>query len=86
MLPPGVPFETREIKLGAYARLLVYSDGAFEVERPDQTMWQHAEFIEQAASLLPDGGPVIERLLAKAREIGHSEILADDYSFLDARL
>ena len=86
MLPPGLPFHTEKTELGPYARLLVYSDGAFEVERPDRTMWQHAEFIAEAAALLPDGEPLIERLLARARQIRAGDVLADDYSFLDARL
>jgi sigma-B regulation protein RsbU (phosphoserine phosphatase) len=86
MLPPGMPFKSEKVELEKYARLLVYSDGAFEIERPDQTMWEHAEFIEYAASLLPEGAPVIERLLDKAREIRQGEMLADDYSVLDARL
>ncbi|MBY0232966.1 MAG: fused response regulator/phosphatase [Gemmataceae bacterium] len=86
MLPPGMPFRTEKAELGPYARLLLYSDGAFEVERPDKTMWTHKEFIEFAAGLFPDGEPLPERLLAKARDLHGGDVLADDCSFVEARL
>jgi sigma-B regulation protein RsbU (phosphoserine phosphatase) len=85
MLPEGVPFETERVALGPYARLLLYSDGVFEVERPDKTMWSLKEFIDHVTSLLPADQPLLQRLLADARELGGTEMLADDYSFLDIR-
>jgi len=30
----GVPFETGAVDLPAYARLLLFSDGVYEIERP----------------------------------------------------
>jgi len=85
MLPPGMPFEGSEVALAEYARLLVYSDGVFEVERPSGVMWQFPEFVEYVAGLLPDGEPVLERLLGKARELRGGEQFADDFSALEAR-
>src|SRR5262249_1192932 len=45
MLPPGAPFETQSVKVGSYARLLIYSDGVFEIERPIGGMWKFDEFV-----------------------------------------
>jgi sigma-B regulation protein RsbU (phosphoserine phosphatase) len=86
MLPPGLPFHTRKQELGAHARLVVCSDGVFEVERPDGGMWQFPEFVEFVAGLLPHEESVIEPLLAKARQLRGGELLADDFSLLEARL
>lgn len=85
MLPPGMPFEAAEAAVEPGARLLVYSDGAFEVERPDETFWPHSEFVEYVAGLagaddLPD------RLYEHARSLGRRAVLADDFSILDIRL
>src|SRR5262249_4564831 len=35
MLPPGMPFDAGVVPLRPYARLLVFSDGVFEVGPPD---------------------------------------------------
>jgi sigma-B regulation protein RsbU (phosphoserine phosphatase) len=86
MLPPGMPFETRTVELGPYARLLVYSDGVFEIEPvAGGVMWQFPEFIDYVSTLLPAGESLLEPLAAKARALRQSDLLADDYSLIEAR-
>lgn len=85
MLPPGMPFDAAEVPVGPGSRLLLYSDGAFEIERPDETFWPHAEFVEYAAGLAA-ADDFADRLYAHARELGRREVLADDFSVLDVRL
>jgi phosphoserine phosphatase RsbU/P len=84
MLPPGMPFDAAEAPAGPGSRLLIYSDGVFEIERPDESFWPHPEFVEFVASMagaddLPD------RLYEHARSLGRRAILADDFSILDVR-
>lgn len=43
---PDLLFQTTQVTLDAFARLFVYSDGVYEIERIDKTMWPFAEFIE----------------------------------------
>jgi sigma-B regulation protein RsbU (phosphoserine phosphatase) len=86
MMPEGMPFKTVRVPLGPYARLLLYSDGVFEVERPNGTMWTHQEFIDYVSALVPDDQPLLQRLLDHARQLRGQDMLADDYSFLDVRL
>src|SRR5262249_16128344 len=45
MLPPGTPFETRTVPVEG-GRLLVYSDGAYEIEDPSGAMWTLEEFVQ----------------------------------------
>jgi sigma-B regulation protein RsbU (phosphoserine phosphatase) len=86
MLPPGLDFSTVTVSLGKYARLLVYSDGVFEVENPaGGPMWQFPQFVEHVAALLPDDQPLGKRLLAQARTLRGGELLADDFSFVEIR-
>jgi sigma-B regulation protein RsbU (phosphoserine phosphatase) len=84
MLPPGVPFETRKVAVGAYARLLVYSDGVFEIERPDGSMWQYAEFVDYLTPLAGQDD-LMERLYGQVRQLRGADTLADDFSLLDVR-
>ncbi|MFO0846000.1 MAG: SpoIIE family protein phosphatase [Gemmataceae bacterium] len=86
MMPEGMPFEARSVELGPYARLLVFSDGVFEVERPDGVMWQFPEYVEFVQGLLPDGQALVERVHARSRQLRGQEMFADDWSIVEARL
>jgi len=84
MLPPGTPFETQTVPVDKYARLLLYSDGVFEIERPGRGMWEFKEFIEFMTTIagaddLPD------RLHAHVRTLRGGDTLNDDFSILDMR-
>ena len=81
-----IPYSTSEVQFGPYARLLIYSDGAYEIEKTDGEMWKHSEFVEFVSSLPTDAGPVADRLLAHVHQLGDSQILDDDFSIVEARL
>jgi sigma-B regulation protein RsbU (phosphoserine phosphatase) len=83
MLPAGMPFETRTVQLGAEALMLVYSDGAYEIELPEGGMWKHRQFVQFVDSLPREDGSLGERLLAHVRQMHGSELLADDFSVLE---
>jgi phosphoserine phosphatase RsbU/P len=85
MLPPGTPFETTRVDVGGHARLLVYSDGVFEIEQPDGTMWKHAQLVEYVTPLA-GADDLMDRLYANVRQLGGTDTLADDFSLLDVRL
>ena len=79
-----MPYETRTTAVAPDARLLVYSDGVFEIEKRDGAMWQYPEFVAHITAELGRDG-VIDRHLAFARELGGREVLDDDFSMLEAR-
>jgi sigma-B regulation protein RsbU (phosphoserine phosphatase) len=80
---PEWEYETPTVPLDAHARLLVYSDGVYEIEKPNGEMWATQEFIDHVAGLSPADGPVIDRLLAHVRQLRGSEVLADDFSMME---
>ncbi len=86
MMPEGMPFENRTLELGPHARLLVYSDGVFEIEQPDGVMWQFPQFVEFVSQLLPDDQPLVDRIHDKTRTLRGQELFADDWSIVEARL
>jgi sigma-B regulation protein RsbU (phosphoserine phosphatase) len=77
-------YDTREVELGPFARLLLYSDGVYEIARPDRTMWKLQEFVD-FVSALPAGDSTADRLLREVRQMHGSDVLVDDFSFLEVR-
>jgi sigma-B regulation protein RsbU (phosphoserine phosphatase) len=80
---PDYPFDTVAVPLAPHARLLLFSDGVFEIDQPGGKMWTFPEFRDHVLTLPRDGGPTIERLLAHARALQGSDILGDDFSMLE---
>jgi sigma-B regulation protein RsbU (phosphoserine phosphatase) len=84
MLPPGMPFESKSVSLGEYARLLVYSDGVYEIDNPHGGMWKYPEFLEFLAPRAKEPD-VMDQLYAHVRTIRGGDVLNDDFSILDLR-
>jgi sigma-B regulation protein RsbU (phosphoserine phosphatase) len=82
---PEYEAETTTVKLDDYARLLVYSDGVFEVENTDGVMWKFDDFVDFVCRLPGEGASAIDQLLAHVRGLHTSEVLADDFSMLEFR-
>jgi phosphoserine phosphatase RsbU/P len=78
---PDMPFESSACDLGPFAELLLFSDGVYEIERPDGAMWTFDEFAAFAAAQ-PPGAARIDRLLAEARRLHRSDVLGDDFSMV----
>ncbi len=82
----GIPYSASMVELGDFARLLVYSDGVFEIENTDGSMWQHSEFVEYVSGLRKEGEAIGDRLLAYVRQHHGSPMLADDFSILEVQI
>lgn len=81
----GMDYDTHEVELGAFAQLALYSDGAFEITRPDGSMMKIQELIDFFSSQ-PREQPAAQRLLAHVRQMQGHDLLADDFSVLEAWL
>ena len=82
---PDLEFQTANTTLDAFAKLYLYSDGVYEIERTDKTMWPFNEFIEfmkQGPHDAP-GGSQLDRLIAYDREIQGREEFVDDCSVVE---
>jgi sigma-B regulation protein RsbU (phosphoserine phosphatase) len=82
---PEFPFDTMKVQLAPHARLLLFSDGVFEIEKPSGAMWTFKEFVPFVSSLAGGDGSVIDRLLAHVRGMHDTELLGDDFSMLEVR-
>jgi sigma-B regulation protein RsbU (phosphoserine phosphatase) len=79
----GLEFESSRVEVPAGARLFVYSDGAFEISRPDGSMWAFADFL--ASLTAPPSGPEspIDALVSVVRGISQRDDFNDDFSMLE---
>ena len=78
-------FQPASTTLGAFAKLILYSDGVYEIERIDKTMWPFNEFIDfmkKGPYDAPDESKM-DQLITYDREIqGHDEFV-DDCSIVE---
>jgi phosphoserine phosphatase RsbU/P len=76
-----IPFENAAIDLPAFARLLLYSDGAVEVGEPDGPVYGQDDFTSFVAETGPSDD-LVERVLERARRLRGSDVLNDDCSVM----
>jgi sigma-B regulation protein RsbU (phosphoserine phosphatase) len=82
---PDLPYDTRTITVADRARLLVFSDGIFEIEQTDGSMWPFSDFLTHIGAELSADGDLIARHLDYIRQMHGGDVLSDDFSVLDVR-
>jgi len=81
-LDPGAVYEDSVLEAGSTAELCVFSDGCYEIRRPDGTMWSHEEFEALLIETLANGVSDLDALYRHVRKVGGREVLEDDFSVL----
>ena len=79
---PDMEFESQTVELAPAARLLIFSDGVFEIEQTSGEMWKFADFLQLIRSLPPDE-PLMDRLLQHCQTLHGSDQLTDDFSIVE---
>ena len=79
---PDFSYESNECTLAGPARLFLFSDGAYEITRPDGTMLEFEDFEEVLTRAVPEGTSELEELLHFARNVNGSKDLDDDFSII----
>jgi sigma-B regulation protein RsbU (phosphoserine phosphatase) len=82
---PDLEFQTANTTLDAFAKLYLYSDGVYEIERTDKSMWPFNEFVDfmkQGPHDTP-GGAQMDRLIAYDRQIQGRQEFVDDCSVVE---
>jgi phosphoserine phosphatase RsbU/P len=82
---PDLEYQTTSTTSGAFAKLYLYSDGVYEIDRIDKTVWPFHEFIEFMRKGPHDapGDSKMDRLIAYGREIQGREEFVDDCSIVE---
>ena len=79
---PEMPFNTQTAVLPPQARLLLYSDGVFEIVQTDGAMWTFDAFVDLVKGD-PQSGSIMDRLLGHVQELHGSNQLDDDFSIVE---
>ena len=79
---PQVDYEAAEIDVPANSRLYLFSDGVYEVDRPDGTMWSFEELQDYLSRPVAESGAEIEALYKALQEMHAGDVLDDDFSLL----
>jgi sigma-B regulation protein RsbU (phosphoserine phosphatase) len=82
---PDVPFATHTMLVPEGSTLLVFSDGVYEITRPDGTVWTAEEFGALAAASAVPPGTRLESMVEGARHLRGQPELEDDFSLLRVR-
>ncbi len=79
---PNITYKAAKITIRKPARLYVFSDGVYEVTRPDGSMWSLAGLKEFLAKPAIAAASDIEQLYAHVLAMRGSDSLEDDFSML----
>jgi len=80
---PNVTYETASTSVPAGSRLYLFSDGTYEIDRPNASMMTYEEFSQLLTS--PDRGAGLDSVLAEVRRQQGSDAFADDFSLVEFR-
>lgn len=80
---PEATYNTGKCDVSESSTLYIYSDGVYEVEKPDGSMWRFHEFTDYMQKIRADGHEVLDRLYSYVRELGNSDTLEDDFTILE---
>jgi sigma-B regulation protein RsbU (phosphoserine phosphatase) len=78
-------YESGSVTLDSYAKIYVLSDGAYEIEKADQTMWPFSEFLSYMGQGPHEGGETskMDQLIAHDRVLMGRDDFADDLSIVE---
>ena len=80
---PGTTFESRTVTIQPSDCLYVFSDGVYEVTKPDGTMWEFEEFIETLQRTRD--GVVVPAVIEAVKQVRGVPDFEDDVSILEVR-
>jgi sigma-B regulation protein RsbU (phosphoserine phosphatase) len=79
---PKVEYEAAETDVPSNSRLYLFSDGVYEVDMPDGTMWSLEELQHYLSRPVAEPGAEIEALYKTLQQMHAHDILDDDFSLL----
>jgi sigma-B regulation protein RsbU (phosphoserine phosphatase) len=80
----GVDFPARSCQIPAGARLLIFSDGVFEIFRDEGAVWDLDACIAHMAALAQRQRSLMDELLDHVYHLRGSSRLDDDFSIIEA--
>jgi sigma-B regulation protein RsbU (phosphoserine phosphatase) len=76
-------FQKEKCLVGERSTLYIFSDGVYEVEKSDGSMWRFQEFADFMSNVKPNGQSILDRLYNHAKNLGSSENFEDDFTIVE---
>lgn len=83
---PGLSFSNNEIALGQYSKLLILSDGVYEITRPGLPDWHFEAFREYIAGTVTSAEFHVDKIYHDVMQMYGSKNLEDDFSLVELNL
>lgn len=80
---PDVVYKKADHPVGYLARLYIFSDGVYEIEKPEGSIWQFKEFSEFMNTNPPEGRSRLDHLYSHAKNIGNQDNFEDDFTIVE---
>ena len=80
---PDQKYQKSTLKLASYAKIYVYSDGIYEVPRPEGGMFHLNDFVGLVTRLCKEGDASPRQVIEAMRRIQGKEMFDDDVSLLE---
>ncbi|MBT2325577.1 SpoIIE family protein phosphatase [Variovorax paradoxus] len=85
-LSPSARFQEHPCTLQSPARLFIFSDGTYEITRPDGSTLAFSDMAEVLTRPIHDGHSELDGVLAHAREAHGLDVLEDDFTIIKMTL
>ena len=76
-------YEKRECLIGEHDRLYIFSDGVYEIEKSDGSMWRFEEFAEFMNEVKAEGQSILDHLHRYAGNLRQSDNFEDDFTIVE---
>jgi len=76
-------YEKKECLVGEHDRLYIFSDGVYEVEKSDGSMWRFQEFAEFMNEVKAEGQSILDHLHRNACNLRQSDSFEDDFTIVE---
>jgi sigma-B regulation protein RsbU (phosphoserine phosphatase) len=83
---PGLEYQSASLKLKPFARLYIYSDGAYEITTSEGIMWKLEDFVRVVRGIRRKGDSTLNDIIAEVRRAQGVETFEDDVSLLEFNL
>jgi sigma-B regulation protein RsbU (phosphoserine phosphatase) len=80
---PDLICEKSKCKIDGPSRLYIFSDGVYEVEKSDGSMWRFQEFAEFMNKAENGDRSRLDHLYRHAKKIGNSSNFEDDFTIVE---
>ena len=79
---PESTYEKGQCTVDSNSTLFIFSDGVYEIEKTDGSMWSFKEFSELLKEKNGDSRSKLDQLFHYVKNLGNSEHLEDDYTII----